>query len=52
MSESIGGINCPECGISFDTREELARHSRQQHTTVTKTKRNSNESADNPSIKE
>jgi uncharacterized C2H2 Zn-finger protein len=38
MSESTGGINCPECGMSFDTRDELGRHSRQQHATITERK--------------
>jgi hypothetical protein len=31
MSETTGTINCPECGMSFDTRDELARHARQSH---------------------
>ena len=33
MSETTGTINCPECGMSFDTRDELARHARQSHAT-------------------
>jgi hypothetical protein len=33
MSEATGGINCPECGMSFDESDGLERHSRQQHTT-------------------
>jgi hypothetical protein len=54
MSESIGGLNCPECGMSFDTREELARHSRQQHAIITtESKENSKENAArHPSIEE
>jgi hypothetical protein len=52
MSESTGGINCPECGMSFDTRDELSRHSRQQHATITESKGDSKENARNPSIEE
>jgi hypothetical protein len=52
MSESSGGINCPECGMSFDTRDELGRHSRQQHATITESKGDSKENAGNPSIEE
>jgi uncharacterized C2H2 Zn-finger protein len=53
MSESTGGINCPECGMSFDTREELGRHSRQQHATITESKEHSKENAArHPSIEE
>jgi uncharacterized Zn finger protein (UPF0148 family) len=35
MSETTGTINCPACGMSFDTRAELERHSKQQHATIT-----------------
>jgi uncharacterized C2H2 Zn-finger protein len=53
MSESTGGINCPECGMSFDTMDELGRHSKQQHATITKSKGDSKENATrDPSIKE
>jgi hypothetical protein len=53
MSESTSGINCPECGMSFDTRDELSRHSRQQHETITESKRDSKENAvSDPSITE
>jgi hypothetical protein len=53
MSESTSGINCPECGMSFDTRDELSRHSRQQHATITESKRDSKENAvSDPSIRE
>jgi hypothetical protein len=53
MSESTGGINCPECGMSFDTRDELGRHSRQQHATITESKGgDSKENVHNPSIEE
>ena len=53
MSESTGGINCPECGMSFDTMDELGRHSRQQHATITESKGDSKENATHdPSIKE
>jgi uncharacterized C2H2 Zn-finger protein len=53
MSESTGGINCPECGMSFDTRDELGRHSRQQHATITESKGDSKENATRkPSIQE
>ena len=45
-------INCPECGMSFDTRDELARHSRQRHATITESEGDSKENARNPSIKE
>ena len=31
MSETTGSINCPECSMEFDTRDELERHSRQAH---------------------
>jgi hypothetical protein len=31
MVESTETISCPECGIPFDTRDELERHSRQAH---------------------
>lgn len=31
MSETTGSINCPECGMSYDTRDELERHARQSH---------------------
>jgi len=31
MSETTGSINCPECSMEFDTRDELERHSRQVH---------------------
>ena len=34
MPETTETISCPECGIPFDTRDELARHSRQQHATI------------------
>jgi hypothetical protein len=45
MSESTGGINCPECGMSFD--------SRQQHATITESKGDSKENAaGHPSIEE
>jgi uncharacterized C2H2 Zn-finger protein len=53
MSESTGGINCPECGMSFDTMDELGRHSRQQHATITESKGDSKENAaGHPSIEE
>jgi hypothetical protein len=52
MSESSGGINCPECGMSFDTRDELGRHSRQQHATITESKGDLKENTPNPSIEE
>lgn len=31
MSETTGSIDCPQCSMSFDTREELEHHSRQEH---------------------
>lgn len=31
MYETTGSVNCPECGMEFDSREELARHSSQIH---------------------
>ena len=31
MSETTGSIDCPNCGFSFDTRDELERHARLQH---------------------
>lgn len=34
MSETTGSVNCPECGMEFDSQEELARHSRQIHAVV------------------
>ncbi len=46
------GIDCPECGMSFDTRDELARHSRQRHATISESKGDSKENASKPSIKE
>ena len=53
MSQSTSGINCPECGMSFDTRDELSRHGRQQHATITESKRDSKENAvSDPSIRE
>jgi uncharacterized C2H2 Zn-finger protein len=52
MSESTGGINCPECGMSFDTRDELGRHSRKQHATITESKGDSKENTRDPSVKE
>jgi uncharacterized C2H2 Zn-finger protein len=53
MSESTGGISCPKCGMSFDTMDELGRHSRQQHATITESKGYSKENtAHNPSIEE
>jgi uncharacterized C2H2 Zn-finger protein len=30
-SETTGGINCPECTLTFDSMEELERHSKKQH---------------------
>ena len=27
-SETTGSIDCPECSLSFDSREELVRHSK------------------------
>jgi hypothetical protein len=39
--------------MSFDTRDELGRHSRQQHATITESKGgDSKENAHNPSIEE
>jgi hypothetical protein len=38
--------------MSFDTRDELSRHSRQQHATITESKGDSKENARNPSIEE
>jgi uncharacterized C2H2 Zn-finger protein len=32
MSEMTGSVNCPECAMEFDSRDELTRHSRQIHT--------------------
>jgi hypothetical protein len=52
MSESTGGINCPECGMSFETKDELGRHSRQQHATITKSQVESKENTRDPSVKE
>jgi hypothetical protein len=54
MSESTGGINCPQCGMSFDTMEELGRHSKQKHAIITtESKENSKENAaGHPSIEE
>jgi uncharacterized C2H2 Zn-finger protein len=53
MSESTDGINCPQCGMSFDTMDELGRHSRQQHAIITDTKGDSKENASRrPSIEE
>jgi|GEM_PF-3654709 len=31
MSETTGSIDCPACDMSFDSREELERHSRLEH---------------------
>ena len=31
MSETTGSINCPQCGMEFDSRNELAQHSRDSH---------------------
>jgi len=52
MSESISGKSCPECGISFDIREEPAAHSRRQHATISETKGNSKAYDGNPSFEE
>jgi hypothetical protein len=54
MSESTtGGINCPKCGMSFDSMDELGRYSRQQHATITQRKGDSNENAArHPSIED
>jgi hypothetical protein len=53
MSESTSGINCPECAMSFDTMDELGRHSRQRHATITESKGDSKENAArHPSIQE
>lgn len=53
MSESTGGISCPECHMSFDTMDELGRHSRQKHATITESKGDSKENAArHPSIEE
>jgi len=39
--------------MSFDTRDELGRHSRQQHATITESKGDSKENAaGHPSIEE
>ena len=39
--------------MSFDTRDELSRHGRQQHATITESKRDSKENAvSDPSIRE
>jgi len=35
MVETTETIGCPECGIPFDTRDELERHSRQIHAIKT-----------------
>lgn len=55
--ETTGSIDCPECSLSFDTREELARHSRQQHAIIkegaeTRRSHEVKEKAEMPSIKE
>jgi hypothetical protein len=36
MPETTETISCPECDIPFDTRDELERHSRQQHAMIKK----------------
>jgi len=33
--ETTETISCPICGIPFDTRDELERHSRKTHATIT-----------------
>ncbi len=38
-SETTGSIDCPECSLSFDSRAELARHSK-THQTVTNDEKN------------
>jgi hypothetical protein len=38
--------------MSFDTRDELGRHSRQQHATITKSQVESKENTRDPSVKE
>jgi uncharacterized C2H2 Zn-finger protein len=48
MSETTGTINCPECGMSFDTRDELERHARQSHAA----KKASTEKTGMPSFEE
>jgi hypothetical protein len=35
MVETTETISCPVCGIPFDTRDELERHSRQIHAIST-----------------
>jgi hypothetical protein len=38
--------------MSFDTRDELGHHSRQQHATITESKGDSKENARNPAMEE
>ena len=41
MSETTGSVNCPECGMEFDSRDELARHSKHIHAIASSTERSS-----------
>ncbi|AFU59976.1 zinc finger C2H2 domain-containing protein [Candidatus Nitrososphaera gargensis Ga9.2] len=35
MVDTTETISCPICDIPFDTRDELERHSRKTHATIT-----------------
>ena len=47
---TTGNINCPECSLSFDTRMELERHSREQHMRREGNIKNQENNAENESL--